>query len=109
MATLPPAWLELITDYLDCHEVVLPQVTEVLPWKTVHSANAMAFFLPPILPWSPREVYNFPLKCSICPEKEHVPLVADRWTLGQGSAQYNPRFLHSVNAPTLLISRVYKC
>ena len=32
-SALPPVWLEL--DYVDCKKVVLPQVTEILPWKHI--------------------------------------------------------------------------
>ena len=108
-SALPPVWLELVADYVDCKKVVLPQVTEILPCKPAHTANPTAFLLPPVLPWSPQEAYNCPLMCPVCTNDQRTPLVADAWGLGQSNVQYNPRFLHGVNSPTLLISRVYKC
>ena len=76
-SALPPVWLEL--DYVDCKKVVLPQVTETLPWKPAHTANPTAFLLPPVLPWSPQEAYNCPLMCPVCTNGQRTSLVADAW------------------------------
>ena len=106
---LPLIWLQLIAEHLASSELVLPHLTEILPRKLCHCTNPTAFLLPPFLPWSPQEMYDNPLRCPLCPDNQHVPVTAHAWTLGQSGSPYQPRFLHGVNAPTILISRVYKC
>lgn len=108
--SFPAVWREVLSDHFCGDDPILPVVKEILPSKATHLANPVSFLLPPLLPWDPCAAYRCHFSCPLCPPDSQAVLNPDTWTLGQhGAHLYSPRFVHGVNSPVLLISRVYKC
>ena len=68
------------------------------------------FLMPPVILWSPVEEFSFLSNPIRCPKCENGSLLKpSRWQNGLQGDHSEPRKIHGVDGPVLLVGRVYKC
>ena len=104
---LPAIWLEMVETYVKSLPAQsLPKITQMMPSNSKERTDPDAYLIPPIIFWSPLEMYpNVEVICNICNE-ELSPM---EWTASTHSSINAIRTIHGVHSPTLLVSRMYKC
>lgn len=113
---IPPEWLPILErlclEFEKHIPAPLPHIiqhqVEVAPGLSI---VPIAFHMPEVILWSPLEQLAFRFHLStMCPKCEKpAPLRAIGWQNGLHGKRSEPRKIHGLNRPILLIGRVYKC
>lgn len=109
---LPASWREQLGRFCEAFQsgsAGVQILDNSIPLVLANEVPAL-FLMPPVILWSPVEEFSFLPNPIRCPKCENGSLLKQsRWQNGLQGDHSEPRKIHGVDGPVLLVGRVYKC